>query len=331
MTTLPASGATPVVEAELRALLRCPGCGGELTGTATELRCVRCAKAYPVVGGIPRFVPPENYASNFGFQWNRFRRTQLDSHTGVPVSRDRFARETGWSPQTLAGKCVLDVGCGAGRFAEVAVTAGARVVALDYSSAVDACRANLPQPNLQVVQGDVYALPFAPGTFDYVYSLGVIQHTPDVERTVKALVAPLRPGGQLVVDVYAKTLKGWLHPRVWLRPVTTRMDAARLFRLVERLAPPLLRVSNGVGAVPVVGRHLRRLVPVANYSGQLPLSAQQLAEWAVLDTYDWLAPRYDQPQSAETLRRWFHEAGLIDIDVFPSDHLTARGRKPAAG
>lgn len=329
--TAAATNRDETVDAELRDLLRCPQCGGTFTSGANVLRCDACRSEYPVVGGIPRFVPRENYASNFGFQWNRFRTTQLDSHTGVPVSADRFARETGWSAATLAGKRVLDVGCGAGRFAEIAVGTGARVVALDYSSAVDACRANLPQANLHVVQGDVYALPFAPGTFDYVYSLGVIQHTPDVERTVKALVAPLRPGGQLVVDVYAKTLKGWLHPRIWLRPITTRMDPSRLFGLVERFAPPLLRVSNAVDSLPVVGGHLRRLVPVANYAGQLPLSPRQLSEWAVLDTYDWLAPRYDQPQTLETLARWFREAGLTDIEVFRADHLTARGRKPAAG
>src|SRR4051794_176647 len=100
----------------LLGILRCPTCGGELTergadGPAAALGCVRCGAAFPVAGGIPRFVPQDNYATNFGFQWNRFRRTQLDSSTGVPISRDRFVRETGWSADVLAGKLVLDVGC----------------------------------------------------------------------------------------------------------------------------------------------------------------------------------------------------------------------------
>lgn len=275
-------------------------------------------------------MPAENYATNFGLQWNRFRKTQLDSHSGIPVSANRFARETGWSEQTLAGKLVLDVGCGAGRFAEVALAAGATVVAMDYSSAVDACKANLPHPKLHLVQADVYALPFEPCSFDFVYSLGVIQHTPDVEKTVKALVPPLKPGGELVIDVYGKDWKSWLHPRVWLRPVTTRLDTARLFRMVERSVPTLFRMSNAVGAVPLVGPHLRRFVPVANYSGQIPLSKAQLTEWAVLDTFDWLAPKYDQPQTAGTLARWLTECGLVETQVFKADHLTARGRKPSS-
>src|SRR5512147_1581240 len=106
------------------------------------LHCRTCSLVYPIIRCIPRFVPPENYASSFGFQWNRFRRTQLDSHTGKPIARERFLLRTGYQPTDLEGKRVLDVGCGAGRYAEVALSSGARLVALDYSSAVDACWQN---------------------------------------------------------------------------------------------------------------------------------------------------------------------------------------------
>ena len=318
------------VASDLLAQLRCPECGHALAARDPDLRCEACGRVYGIVNGIPRFVADENYAANFGFLWNRFRRTQLDSHSGAPISRERFVRETAWTAERLAGARVLDVGCGAGRFAEIALSLGARVTAVDYSTAVDACRANLPDERLQVVQADVYALPFAPASFDFVYSLGVIQHTPDVKKTIEALVRALKPGGELVVDVYRKHWTGWLHPRIWLRPISTRMHAERLFAIVQRTSPPLLKVSNAVGALPVVGPRLRRLVPVANYAGILPLTPAQIEEWAIVDTYDWLAPKYDRPQTAETLRRWCLEAGLSDVTVFKADHLTARGRKPAA-
>ena len=130
---------------------------------------------YPLRGGIPRFVPTSNYADNFGMQWNKFSRTQLDSHSGHPITSERFWSATGWKPSDLKDRWVLDVGCGSGRFAEVALGAGANVVALDYSSAVDASAVNLRQHDrLHVVQGDIYALPFAPASFDAVYSLGVL-------------------------------------------------------------------------------------------------------------------------------------------------------------
>jgi SAM-dependent methyltransferase len=312
-------------------LLRCPACRATLQLDGEQLRCTQCAAVYPVVAGIPRFVPKENYAANFGFQWNRFRQTQLDSHSGVSISRRRFLEQTGWTAADLAGKRVLDAGCGAGRFAEIALSLGAEVVAIDYSSAVDACAANLgDHPRLNVMQADIYALPFAPGTFDFIYSLGVLQHTPDVKRALLSLPPFLRPAGSITVDLYLKNAAMWTHPRVWLRPMTTRIDGARLFSMVERWAPALLRVSRALDRVPVAGRFLRRMVPVANYEGALPLDDRQLTEWAILDTYDWLAPKYDQPQTAPTLRAWLTEAGLDDVEVVRAHHLTGRGRKPAA-
>jgi uncharacterized protein YodC (DUF2158 family) len=42
-----------------------------------------------------------------------------------------------------------------------------------------------------------------------------------------------------------------------------------------------------------------------------------------------LSPRYDNPQTARTVRRWFERAGFIDVAVFHEGHLVARGRKPA--
>ena len=129
-------------------------------------------------------------------QWNHFARTQLDSHSGHPISANRFWKATGWHATEMKDAWVLDVGCGSGRFAEVALNAGAHVVALDYSSAVDACYTNLENhPNLYVVQGDIYALPFVPESFDYVYSLGVLQHTPDVGSAFAALPRMLAGGG----------------------------------------------------------------------------------------------------------------------------------------
>jgi 2-polyprenyl-3-methyl-5-hydroxy-6-metoxy-1,4-benzoquinol methylase/uncharacterized protein YbaR (Trm112 family) len=319
-------------------LLRCPAAGGRVSltnGTASAeieegtLTCDCCGIGYPIVRGIPRFVEADNYANNFGFQWNRFRETQLDSHTGVPISERRFLRQTGWNEQTLRGQLVLDAGCGAGRFAEVALALGAELVAIDFSSAVDAAYANLqPHPHLHLVQADIYRLPFAPGTFDFVYSLGVLQHTPDVRKSVDSLVPMVKPGGGFTVDLYLRRWSNFAEPKYWLRPFTTRMQQERLFGLVERFTPALMRISRALARVPLVGGFLRRLVPVANYEGIHPLNETQLQQWAVLDTFDWLGPRYDQPQTPSTLRRWLEEAKLEAIEVMHESHLTGRAVKP---
>lgn len=321
----------------LIAFLRCPQTGQplELDGgpAGTEdivegrLRTADGAHSYPIVKGIPRFVPPSGYADNFGMQWNKFARTQLDSHTGIPVSHDRFWESTRWTPEQIKGQWVLDVGCGAGRFAEVALNAGAKVIALDYSSAVDATYANLrDHPDLHVVQGDIYALPFAPGSFPFVYSLGVLQHTPDVAKSFAALPPMLSAGGSLATDFYFKYWRTPITPKYWLRPFTKRMPQDKLFEALEKLTPPLLRFSRLVSRVPLLGPGLRRMVPVANYEDEIPLNDKQLEEWALMDTFDWLAPAYDNPQTARTVRRWAEQAGLIDIVVERPGHLVCRGK-----
>ena len=323
---------------DLIGLLRCPASGTPLTlADAVEdgarvrsgVLVSESGGRYPIREFIPRFVREDNYAASFGMQWNRFAATQLDSVSGHPISANRFWHATGWSPADLAGRRVLDVGCGSGRFAEVALGAGAHVVALDYSSAVDACFRNLQDhPRVTVVQGDVYALPLAPQRFDFVYSLGVLQHTPDVEGAFQALPPMLAPGGRLCVDFYEKSWKSALLPKYWLRPVTTKLPKEALFAALRRLVPIMLPVSRAASAVPAIGRHLKRLVPVANYAGELPLDARQLREWALLDTFDWLSPAYDNPQTPPTVAAWLARAGFEDVEVLKAGHLVGRGTRP---
>jgi len=323
---------------ELLERLRCPKTGQRLTLETQEpiadaiengwLVSVDGQHRYPIRNGIPRFVPEANYADNFGMQWNHFRQTQLDSHSGHPISANRFWNATGWRPEDIAGQWVLDAGCGAGRFAEVALDAGANVVALDYSSAVDACYANLKHhPNLHVVQGDIYALPFERESFPFVYSLGVLQHTPDVAKAFAALPQMLQGGGRLCVDYYEKSWKSIFHIKYWLRPITKRMPKPVLFSMLRTVVPILLPVSRMLGSILVLGGALKRLIPVVNYYGILPLDHRQQKEWSLLDTFDWLSPAYDHPQTATTAREWMEWAGMHGVEVLKAGHLVARGDK----
>src|ERR1051325_2898828 len=93
---------------------------------------------YKILNNIPRFVPIYNYALSFGLQWNKFRTTQLDSYNGLTISRDRLARIAGGSLDVFKGKKTLEAGCGAGRFTELMLEAGASVFAVDLSNAVEA-------------------------------------------------------------------------------------------------------------------------------------------------------------------------------------------------
>lgn len=312
-------------------LLACPSCRGPLApGGARrddELACRDCARTYPVVREVPRFVSPENYASSFGFQWQLHARTQLDSHNGTGISAQRFFRETRW-PEDLTGQRVLEVGCGSGRFSEVVLATGASCFSIDYSLAVDACWANCgAHPRLHVFQADLFHLPFRRGLFDRIFCFGVLQHTPEPARAFASLLPYLKEGGSIAVDAYAWPF-AYLHPRHLLRPVTRHLPADRLYRSVERWVPRLLPISRALKRLPAIGPAAARLVPVANYEGVLPLSEEQLQEWAVLDTFDWLSPRFEQPQRAGQLRRWLRDGSLCDVEVERLRGLyVGRGRK----
>jgi ubiquinone/menaquinone biosynthesis C-methylase UbiE/uncharacterized protein YbaR (Trm112 family) len=323
---------------ELIKYLRCPNTGQPLlldkmkseNNNSSELLISEDKNwTYEIENGIPRFVSNSNYADNFGLQWNHFRETQLDSFSGQKISSDRFWNATGWDKKDLKGEWVLDIGCGAGRFAEVVLKAGANVIALDYSSAVDACYQNLKHfPNLYVIQGDIYNLPFANESFSYIYSLGVLQHTPDVKKAFLALPPLLKKGGHLCVDYYWKRFRTMLHSKYLFRPITTRLPQKILFAKLEKWIPTLMRFSQELNRVPLFGTILKRIVPVADYTGVYPLSDKQLIDWALLDTFDMLAPKYDNPQTANTVKNWLVKSGLINIEVFHASHLVGRGTKP---
>lgn len=300
--------------------------GDEVISGALE--CSPCNRSYPIEGGIPRFVEADNYASSFGFQWNAFAGTQLDSNSGLPISADRLFQSTSWDWTTMRGKRILDVGCGAGRFAEVALQSGASVIGVDFSSAVEASRKNLAcYPFFEGVQASIYELPFVPGSFDYVYCLGVLQHTPDPDLAFACLPPQLKPGGALAIDIYPRLWTNIFWSKYWLRPLTRRVPNEALFHLVLRATPPLLWISRRVSSLPLAGRKLKYLLPVVNYEGVYALDEKQMREWAVLDTFDMLSPEHDHPRSERIVRQWFTAAGLQEVVVFRKGHLIGRGRK----
>ena len=325
-----------MINLNLLDLLQCPLTKKDLSITIDDsfinLASYNGEIIYDIFNNIPRFVPKSNYADNFGKQWNHFRKTQLDSYSGHPISANRFWSATGWTKHELKGKWVLDLGCGSGRFSEIALSAGAHVVGLDYSSAIDACYRNLSHfPNFYPLQGDIYNLPFKDESFDYIYCLGVLQHTPDVEKAFSMLPRVLKGGGKICIDTYWKRIATLLDIKYFIRPISKRMDSDKLFTIIQKYAYSLLKFNREVMEIPFFGKYLSRMVPIADYKGRLPLNNRQLLEWAILDTFDMLSPKYDKPQSIETLRKWFYKYGLINTNVKMAEGLngpTATGEKP---
>jgi SAM-dependent methyltransferase len=324
---------------KLLEVLACPKCGGELACAASEtapdgdvvaggLACGRCRAAFPIEAGIPRFVPRENYASSFGYQWNLFKSEQIDAANKTGLSELRFHSETGWTKEWLAGKWVLDAGCGAGRFLEVVSREGCEAVGVDLSDATDAARSTLAdRPNVHVVQASIYELPFRAGAFDGVYCIGVIQHTPDPDKTLRVLPRVLKAGGRIAVTIYERRPWTKLNTKYLVRPVTRRMNKRLLLYTIKGLMPVLFPVTEVAYRLPLVGRAFMFAIPVANYVNERRLSMRQRYDWAVLDTFDMLAPHYDQPQTHDEAERVLGAEGVAEIERLPTGGLNLVGRK----
>ena len=321
--------------------LVCPKCKGDLRLSSItskqgdsvesgELTCSSCGADYPIIRHIPRFVPLDNYAGSFGLEWSIHARTQYDSYSGCRASEERFFQETKW-PRDLTGQLVLEVGSGSGRFTEQAVSTGAMVVSMDYSSAVEANYASNGQSgNVLVVQGDIRNMPFREGAFDKLFCFGVLQHTCDVRESFFTLPRYLKRGGQLAIDVYRKPtgIRFLLCTKYWFRPITKRMNPKLLYGITSRYVRLMWPICRLISRLPR-GGNINWLLLVPDYRRAYDLKDEILKEWAVLDIFDMLSPRYDSPQSIETVQGWFEEAKLTNIDVhYGYNGIEGRAGKP---
>lgn len=321
-------------------VLACPSCGGSFAVASVarrdedeildgSLACAGCGHTAPVTDGIPRFVSSDLYASSFGLQWNLFRVEQIDSVNRTGLSERRFFSETGWAPDWMRGKWILDAGCGAGRFLEVASRYGCDVVGVDLSHATDAARTTLRQrPNVHLVQASVDALPFKPGAFDGCYCIGVIQHTPTPQRALEALPRVVTSGGRVAVTIYERRRWTMLNGKYLARRVTRRMNPRLLLLGVRALMPLLFPITDVLFRLPVVGRAFMFVIPVANYVHETRLTRRERYRWAVLDTFDMLAPAYDQPQTEAAATAALERGGLSAISRQPMPGLTLVGVRP---
>jgi ubiquinone/menaquinone biosynthesis C-methylase UbiE len=114
-------------------------------------------------------------------------------------------------PGELKDRQVLEIGPGAGGHSALFAHHGAIVTAVDitearaYATAAKFRLLGVDAEGCQAVQGDAEALPFADGSFDIVYSNGVLHHTPDTEKAMDEVFRVLRPGGRAVIMLYCKS------------------------------------------------------------------------------------------------------------------------------
>ncbi len=290
-----------------------------LTRTAQGL-LDNLATVFPYKNGAYRIVEDDNYTQNFGYQWNKFAATQIDreQQKKSQVSYNRFFAVTEWNKENLKDKNILEVGSGAGRFSQIVLDhTEANLYSVDYSNAVEANYKNNGhhQNRLQLFQASVYDMPFAKAQFDKVFCLGVIQHTPDVQKTVQSLIEMAKPGAEVIVDFYC--VNGWwtkVQAKYIFRPITKKWSNEKLLNKIEKNIDWMIAATTFFNKIGI-GRFINRFVPICDIKGTLPvgISKKEQREWCVLDTFDMFSPEYDQPQKIATVKKWFQQNGMQQV------------------
>ena len=208
-----------------------------------ELACKKCDNSYQIINGIPHFTKDEGYVKNFGFQWEKHARTQIDIEKNY--NEKTFFETTGFKKNEIKGKLFLDVGCGKGRYSIIAKKYGGIVVGIDMSNAVFQAKKNFNDDlNSIFIRTDINELPFKSETFDYIFSIGVLHHTPDPEKSFKALINYLKKDASISISVYNQgaLLYEWSKR---IRKYTTRMSKRSLYNMCSiacRILYPIYKI-----------------------------------------------------------------------------------------
>lgn len=281
-----------------------------------------------VVDGVPvlRFCEKGNYTDSFGFEWNKYSRTYVDSTLGKDLSLSRLELNLGFPVEFLKGLNVLEVGCGAGRFTEHLVKHAKSVVAVDFSEAVYV-NAALGAPNLTLMQCDLYDIPELSQPIDLVFCRGVLQHTPDPRRAMKRLFDYVRVGGLVIFDVYKKNPHDWRSFKYFWRPFVRKIFTVEEFdRFIRKHGVFLYRLHHGLLKFYNSNRFLTRLISATplympmDWEKQYGnLKFEERVEIFRNELVDMLFAYYDQPQTPREVIE-----NLASIGQKPYSYDTAR-------
>jgi len=199
----------------------------------------------------------EQTRENFSHEWDHH---DLGGKTWGMELSDRvrwFFIEPLHIPEAeLAGKVMLDAGCGNGSQSVAYTTLGLEVIAVDLSSGLEkgyAYRQLHPgadSTRVHFVQGNLQHPPLAPESLDIIHSAGVLHHTPDTLTTFRALRPLLRPGGTFYVWLYK--YEKWVTPIVnSIRAVSTKIPPAGFARIADLMALPFIGFCKTVNALGI--------------------------------------------------------------------------------
>jgi 2-polyprenyl-3-methyl-5-hydroxy-6-metoxy-1,4-benzoquinol methylase len=334
---------------ELEETLRCPGCQGRLSFKSERnardqyLECNGCHERFPIINNIPRLLlsplreellnqtatsetddPQIKTARSFGYEWTRFPEMYAEWEQSF---KDYMQPH---EPDFFRGKKVLDAGCGNGRFAYYAAKYGAEVWAIDLGPAVEVARRNTEEiGSVQVIQADLHRPPFAPESFDFIYSIGVLHHLPDPEAAFQNLLSYLKPEGEIQIYLYWRPegqpiKRALLSVVAGTRQITTRLPHSAVYALAFPAAVSAFaffvwpyRFLNAIGL-----KSLAEKLPMKQYAN-FPFRV------CINDQLDRFSAPIENRYTRQDVADWLNRAQLEKAKVNAAYGWVGTGRKPA--
>lgn len=254
----------------------------------------------------------EKTVAGFGDEWTRFDQRGADAED-TAAQFDQYFSLFPWADLAPDAKG-FDAGCGSGRWAKLAARRVGELHCVDASvEALRIARKNCAsETNCVFYPASVEALPFADGSMDFGYSLGVLHHVPDTLAGIRACVAKLKAGAPMLLYLYYA-----LDNRPpWFRAVWRATDVAR--RVLSRLPFPLRYMASQMLAAGVyypLARSAAALEKLGLDVSNVPLSAYR--RWTFYsmrtDALDRFGTRLEQRFTKDEIRRMMEAAGLEGI------------------
>jgi SAM-dependent methyltransferase len=308
------------MKANLLRLIRCPDCSaafslGNAQGTNAEiisgaLCCDACHASFPIVDGLPVILRSDSRSErtrrSFGTQWKLHEQRRFEQETIYGKSQEEglrdFQQAFGITDFASLSDCViLDAGCGSGALtADIGKAAPkATVIGVDFSDSARLAHERCHGlRNVHIVQADLARPPLAPRTFHFIWSEGVIHHTPDTQRTFSSLAPLVKPAGKLYIWIYSNEVS------------SPYRIARKILRKAYLLPQPALYALAWTLALPLhVANKIREMLQTTSIRHRLASTAYSF--------YDVLSPEFMHCHSRTEVKEWFHANGYGQLRFFP--------------
>ena len=177
--------------------------------------------------------------------------------------------------------------------------------------------------------------PLRKDSFDFVYSIGVLHHTPDTRASFQSVCRLLKPGGRIAIWVYRTfqpEIQVGFHKRAFATLAQYSSDGMRA--VTTRLPLPLLhqfcRLAVPIGWLQEKAYKNTVLKYALSPTLLLPFSRHRDAQVRLCDTFDWLSPRFQWKHTTAEVAHWFEAEGLSHVRPLQRA-VSVTGVKTAAG